>query len=314
MLEKISRYRTELMGFAIIWVILFHSGISIPILRNLCSIGYGGVDIFLFLSGFGLYFSFKKSSNVLHFYKNRCIRIFPTYALIVLISMIIMGAFSISQFLLNTTTIGFWIGKGYFEWYIPALVMFYLLFPLLFKLVNKNLAVFLLIVVSVTAALALLRINLNIKDTYMLFITRIPIFSLGVLWGKWTFNKKQLTAVSKGIIYVSFVIGLMSILFFTTHLPVKILWGYGVYWYPFILITPGLCAFVATALDVLHRAIINKVLAFCGTVSLELYLLHLKLFENSNAIAKYFDVPKPVVLLAVIILIIPVSMLISKLM
>ena len=56
----VSKYRTELMGIATLWVMLFHYGnINIPIIDNLRIIGYGGVDIFLFLSGIGLSFSIK---------------------------------------------------------------------------------------------------------------------------------------------------------------------------------------------------------------------------------------------------------------
>lgn len=30
MLEEISKYRTELMGISILWIMLFHSGIQCP--------------------------------------------------------------------------------------------------------------------------------------------------------------------------------------------------------------------------------------------------------------------------------------------
>ena len=47
----VSKYRTELMGIATLWVLLFHYGkIGIPIIDSLSTLGYGGVDIFLFLS------------------------------------------------------------------------------------------------------------------------------------------------------------------------------------------------------------------------------------------------------------------------
>lgn len=69
MLKLLSDYRSCLMGIAIIWIVLFHSGIEAPeniILRALwyifVSFGGGiGVDIFFILSGFGLFFSAEKA-------------------------------------------------------------------------------------------------------------------------------------------------------------------------------------------------------------------------------------------------------------
>lgn len=62
----ISTYRTQLMGVAMLWVVLFHATFSInnP-LQGVKAIGYGGVDIFLMLSGMGLYFSYKKIGSSL---------------------------------------------------------------------------------------------------------------------------------------------------------------------------------------------------------------------------------------------------------
>lgn len=313
MIERISHFRTELMGFAIIWVILFHSGIRIPVFDNLYRIGYGGVDIFFFLSGLGLFFSFKKEQNLAVFYKKRFIRIFPTYFVIVLFSMILLGSFNLIQFLVNISTIGYWINQSYFEWYIPSLVLFYLLFPLLYKLVNRNILSFLIIILLVTLTLIFIRIYFDLNGMLMLFITRIPIFSLGILFGKWTSEKKQFNNITTSLIILSSFVGLISIVLLSNYFPNSTLWNYGFFWYPFILITPGLCILITFALDALRLSVINKVLAFFGTISLELYLLHIKLFEKSNLLADYFNISRLIVLLIIFALIIPASILLSRL-
>ena len=75
----LSKYRTELMGIAILWVMFFHLSIDINnrILNLIKTIGYGGVDIFLMISGLGLYYAYKKNNNIKLFYKRRLLRLLP---------------------------------------------------------------------------------------------------------------------------------------------------------------------------------------------------------------------------------------------
>lgn len=64
----ISKYRNQLFGLAIIWIMLMHSNEFTPIKENRflsryllydgwIRVGGIGVDIFLFLSGVGLYYA-----------------------------------------------------------------------------------------------------------------------------------------------------------------------------------------------------------------------------------------------------------------
>ena len=62
-LSEISEYRTELMGFSAILILICHSVayIEMPrILHYVLSLGNIGVDLFLFLSGMGMWFSITK--------------------------------------------------------------------------------------------------------------------------------------------------------------------------------------------------------------------------------------------------------------
>ena len=72
--------RKELMGIAILMVLLYHL-CCWPQWNNPLRIfghWYIGVDIFLVLSGFGLCFSYEKY-NIKTFYYHRLIRIIPLY-------------------------------------------------------------------------------------------------------------------------------------------------------------------------------------------------------------------------------------------
>ena len=55
------------MGMAIIGVVMFHFRLQAPILSVISNYGYTGVDFFMFLSAFGLYYSMSKNDNVMMF-------------------------------------------------------------------------------------------------------------------------------------------------------------------------------------------------------------------------------------------------------
>ena len=74
------------MGFAMLWIMIFHANLNVPFLKVLWEGGYGGVDIFMLLSAYGLYHSMKKHPVGLGaFYKKRLLRILPSYYAVLLI-------------------------------------------------------------------------------------------------------------------------------------------------------------------------------------------------------------------------------------
>lgn len=138
--HNLSKYRNNLMGFAIIWVLLYHFHLSCPIFKEVSMVGYAGVDIFLFLSGFGLFYSLNKMKNYSFkvYFAHRIRRIFPTYIVVgFFLSMFILHD-SFYLWLWKSTTLGFWTNSIYYEWYVPSLVFCYLIFPLGYKLLIKN--------------------------------------------------------------------------------------------------------------------------------------------------------------------------------
>ena len=60
----LSLYRSELMGLAMLWVMLFHAyelKFGLLPLDAFKAAGFAGVDIFLLLSGMGLYVSLSRT-------------------------------------------------------------------------------------------------------------------------------------------------------------------------------------------------------------------------------------------------------------
>lgn len=77
---KVSSIRSELMGAAIIAVILYHLYCWVPgtPLLRVFKWGFIGVDVFMFVSAFGLCFSYERNPLSV-FYFNRTKRIFPSF-------------------------------------------------------------------------------------------------------------------------------------------------------------------------------------------------------------------------------------------
>ena len=89
-LVNVSRFRAEHMGMAMLFVILFHVGLPRwSDFYGLRRMGNLGVDMFLFLSGVGLWFSWAKRSvdgsffkDWVSFYMRRLKRIYPVWLII----------------------------------------------------------------------------------------------------------------------------------------------------------------------------------------------------------------------------------------
>ena len=82
-LHNISRFRGELMGIAMLFIILFH--ISLPqsdAFFGLRRMGNIGVDIFLFLSGVGLWFAWTQHPSITYFFSRRYLRIYPAWLIV----------------------------------------------------------------------------------------------------------------------------------------------------------------------------------------------------------------------------------------
>ena len=136
-LANISRFRGELMGAAMLFIILFHIGLSRgDPFYGLRRCGNVGVDIFLFLSGVGLWYSWTKNPSVRHYFTRRYLRIYPAWLLMASLYYIPdylhHGGHSTSLIdLVGDIFINwdFWLHDEITFWYVPAIMMLYTFAP-----------------------------------------------------------------------------------------------------------------------------------------------------------------------------------------
>lgn len=177
------------MGFAILIIVFYHfcnqGGTTIidKVLRGVFSQGYVGVDIFMVVSGLGLTYSMLKNENLREYYIKRWVRIFPFFTFITLVECWIIRGESFGLALLRSTTLGYWFGFPYIDWYIPALVGLYLIFPLIFHLVVKPRRYRLALGIGVACfMMGIFIAEYNWADwKHLAFVYRVPDFLLGCM-------------------------------------------------------------------------------------------------------------------------------------
>lgn len=188
----LGRYRSALMGFAALWIYVFHEWqvvfdghIKILWVENYVKkIGFCGVDMFLFLSGIGLTYSAGKSKNLLSFYYRRVKRIILPFVLVAVLNYYSDG-WSAEQFWQNVLCINFYRKTIYaFLWFVPAILTLYLFFPLYYHLFARSSGK---IRFTLCAFIIWLICTLFVRDAmrYDLFgfTNRIPVFLIGILAG-----------------------------------------------------------------------------------------------------------------------------------
>ena len=302
---SITKYRKELFGFSIITILLFHffedvsdfgEGSPFFIASKVYNIVFGsvGVDIFVFLSGMGLFFSMAKNSNVPSFYKRRLKRILPTYLIIgglgwIVLDLVVLKS-GVLRFLFDFSTASFWAEGRKLVWYISFILIMYFVFPLIFKLLDVNSRALSNILISVlTFAVIVFNIALSFLAPEFygnteIALWRTVIFLIGAWFGKTVYKKEKLTYEFYLLVALSIVFAVFTLI---SKAEPNFLWGLfelrlQMVFYPFIIIIAA-----ARVLSLCDGKLFNRGLSRLGEISLELYLSHVMI----RVIFKHIGLP-----------------------
>ena len=295
-LSLISKYRTHIMGFAILWIMWFHSPYTWKnqVFHFIHDIGFFGVDVFLLVSGLGLYFSMRQSKSIGEFYKKRIIRILPAY----LIVTICWYAFyktdvSFSDKLLSILGVNYFRGTvtgrpEYFDWFLPTLFVLYLLTPLYDKLFQKASVKwkFTLLSMTISPLLCILFYHTGQQVLYGSTV-RIAVFLVGY-WIGWFLYEKKTEDKASWMVHLPLLFCGITLAYCVQKFLKNptIFWGLNCY--PALLVAPALCVLLGGLFYLADKylKVVGKVLLFpffvCGKYSLEIYLFHQRLMEIAN--------------------------------
>ena len=279
----ISRFRSEIMGVAALWVVLHHNYFDLPrLLSHLKKIGvYGnaGVDVFLFLSGIGLYFAYLKKPPLRRFYARRFVKLLISYFLIAVPYYIWLWTLSGDggSLILNITGLSLPFKGIVSTWYVPLAAVLYLLYPLIHRLlereryfgatVDRYSTAVVICTGIVFGCFCLRKIIPDIYDNCEIALTRALIFVVGCAVGRLVYEKR---VVSQAVVFASAsVVVLFVLIRETTKLPE--IWMR----FTFTPLAVALCVLLSCAFKWLSGIkFIGAFFRFFGERSLELCLSH----------------------------------------
>lgn len=275
-LHKISEYRNQLMGFGTIAILLCHATgheVLMPnYISSILSRGGWGVDIFLLLSGMGMYYSLEKNgmNNICYWYCKRFKRLLIPYLLIAIpfyfISAYLNGD-SLIYFILNVSTLSFWINHNGM-WFIALIIPLYLGSPILYSCAKSTYRKFLSMLVLVVCCFCLSLMNISINGKVDIVISniqfaliRVPSFLLGLYGAYFVMNNYTVRVhlvcpivICLGCLLKILMPGATVSFFFI----IPVVW------------------FVCTILD-LRIKWLNDFFSFMGNISLESYMFNVTL-------------------------------------
>lgn len=139
-----------LRGYSIFTIVLFHllGSFELPdVLSNAINFGGAGVHVFVLCSGFGLCLSqLNKPLSCVQFLKKRFLKVYIPYILVIFLSALIPFIYTNGDklmavlshvFLFRMFNEHFMNSFGSHFWFVSMILQFYIVFPLLFGIVNK---------------------------------------------------------------------------------------------------------------------------------------------------------------------------------
>ncbi|EFM01654.1 acyltransferase family protein [Hoylesella marshii] len=275
----LSRYRGELMGAAMLFIVLFH--VDLPrydLYYGLRRCGNVGVDMFLFLSGIGLWYSWSKNTSLRQFFLNRYIRIYPAW-------FIVASLYYIPRFksghsiigLLGDTLINscFWIRDELTFWYVPAIMVLYCFAPAYMTLIKRNPAFRWLPVLMMAWCVAVQWVAPihSAVGHIEIFWSRVPIFFLGINCGQMVRSEQRMQENTTWLVLMGFLMtaGLCIYLEQMWHGRFPLFIERMVYIPLTVTCLLLLCKVFRHTPDIIRRFF-----RLLGIISLELYLIHIQ--------------------------------------
>lgn len=307
------------------WINSGNEFIGIPFLESTIEfyIGTFGkmcVTIFLFLTGYGLFYSYQKKNAYPYSLKKLGVFLINYWLILCLIFIPLQllnssFEFSLKSFILNL--VGLRSDYIMFAWYVRLQIAIVIVFPLLKRLIKTNLIQSLVYGICIPVMLRIVvttlmnRVSILSDNTFLVlfneFLVYLPFLLSGYIFAKFKLYSKMKhylpIFLDKWYVYVILIIGTMI---GRNLLPMLL---------ELIYIPTFIFSIISLIRMINHQWLTNG-LGFLGEHSLNLWFLHAMFFGKTAYLQRIAYYPKisVLIILWVLILLIPVSILINKMM
>ena len=273
--------KKAIMFVASLLILIFHFWICISsktsplfkyelFIRQICFIG---VDIFFFISAFSIYG--VKKDNYLKFIKKRFIKV---YLLFIIFSIIAFfyNKWSLKDLILSISGISLFIkGGGSFLWFVPAIMLLYILLPLYGFVEEKNKYI-LPIIVIIWVILAFTISNYTSYKEIFIFLNRVPIILLGYYFSKYKIIDKLSKKTVPLISIIGSISGILLLYYFLRS-------NFYIRDFYYILAIPLVIGIILFVNEIPGFKIIKKM----GSATLEIYALQMTFgYDIANLVSR----------------------------
>ena len=172
-----KKFLQVIAAFQILFFHLWAPLTSTQIEQFILKTAYVGVDMFFFLSAYSLA---GREIDYVPFLKDRVLKLYAKFAFFTLIMALFSKSFGVIRVVKSLTLIEFFQkGGGAFLWFIPAILILYIIYPLFLKWNSRFKVIWVLLIWLTGSVFAE---HVLSYTTVFIFTNRIPVILAGYLF------------------------------------------------------------------------------------------------------------------------------------
>ena len=253
-----KKFLQVIAAFQILFFHLWAPITSTQIEQFVLKTAYVGVDMFFFLSAYSLA---GREIDYVPFLKDRVLKLYAKFAFFVLIMALFSKSFGVIRAVKSLTFIEFFQkGGGAFLWFIPAILIFYAVYPLFLKWNSRFKVIWVLLIWLTGSVFAE---HVLSYTAVFIFTNRIPVILAGYLFK--TYCTKNNNLRRSFIVLIPLGVLLLYMYGFKVRLnfPIKDMF--------YVLAIPSVLGLVTLSSYVKKYAVTESL----GSITLELYAVQM---------------------------------------